>query len=132
MPHHIAIDPERRLVAIRYWGPITRKDFDRVRASLKSNSAFDPSFDAITDLRDADMRQISLADVESIAAQSLLQSTARRAILADRSDQLGLARLYGTLRGIAGRETTRVFWESEDAANWLNLDGLELARFLAP
>src|SRR5437879_13882256 len=98
MSHHIAIDPKRRLVAIRYWGPLRRKDFDRVRAALKANRDFDPSFDAITDLRDADMRQISLADVENIAGESLLQSTARRAILADRSDQLGLARLYGTLR----------------------------------
>ena len=130
MPHHIAIDAKRRLIAIRFWGLLTRKDFDRVRSALKANTAFDPSFDAVTDLREADMRQISLADVENVADQSLLQSTARRAILADRSDQLGLARLYGTLRGIAGKETTRVFWESQEAAKWLNVDGSDLARFL--
>jgi hypothetical protein len=132
MPHRIAIEPARRLLAIRFWGPLTRADFDRARAALKANRAFDPSLDALIDLREADMRRISLADVESIAVQSLLQSTARRAILADRSDQLGLARLYSTLRGITGRETTRVFWELQEAGGWLNLDGFDLARFLAP
>jgi hypothetical protein len=130
MPHHIAIEPKRRLVAIRFTGSLTRADFDRVRSALREHHAFDPSFDAITDLRDADMRQISLADVESIAGQSLLRSTARRAILAHRSDQLGFARLYGTLRGITGQETTRVFWELQEAATWLDLDGFDLARFL--
>jgi hypothetical protein len=132
MPHRIAIDPKRRLVAIRFWGPLTLADFDRARAALQEDRAFDPSFDAITDLREADMRKISLADVESIAGQSLLQSTARRAILADRSDELGLARLYSTLRGMTGQETTRVFWELSEAASWLNLDGFDLVRFLVP
>ncbi len=130
MPHHIAIEPTRRLVAIRFTGSLTRTDFDRVRSALKEHPAFDPSFDAITDLRDADMRGLSLADVESVAGQSLLRSTARRAILAHRSEQLGLARLYGTLRGITGQETTRVFWELQECAKWLDLDGFDLARFL--
>jgi hypothetical protein len=132
MPHQIAIKSERRLVAIRFWGPLTRADFDQARAALKGDRAFDPSLDAVIDLREADMRKISLADVESVAEQSLLQSSARRAILADRSDQLGLARLYSTLRGIAGQETTRVFWEVQEAAGWLKLDGFDLAGLLAP
>jgi hypothetical protein len=132
MSHHIAIEPNRRLVAIRFWGPLTRADFNRVRTALKQNQAFDSSLDAIIDLRDADMRKISLADVEAVAEQSLLHSSARRAILADRGDQLGLARLYSTLRGIAGRETTRVFWELPEASAWLNLDGFDLDRFLTP
>jgi hypothetical protein len=132
MRHHVGIDRERRLVGIRFWGPVTRADFDRVRIALLRDPAFDPSFNVIADLRGADMREISLADVESVAGQSLLQSTARRAILADRSDQLGLARLYSTLRGIAGQESTRVFWEVQEAASWLNLDGYDLAGFLAP
>jgi hypothetical protein len=132
MPHQIAIDSTRRLVGIRFWGPLTRADFDGARAAVKEDRAFDPSLDAVIDLRDADMRKISLADVESVAEQSLLQSTARRAILADRSDQLGLARLYSTLRGMTGQETTRVFWELQEAASWLDLDGFDLASFLAP
>lgn len=132
MHHHIAIDRDRRLVGIRLWGPLTRADFDRVRAALLQDPAFAPSFDAIIDLRGADVRQISLADVESIAGQSLLQSSARRAILADRSDQLGLARLYSTLRGIAGQESSRVFWELQEAAGWLDLEGFDLTCFLAP
>jgi hypothetical protein len=131
MPHQIAIKSERRLVAIRFWGSLTRADFDRARAALKDDRSFDPSLDAVIDLREADMRRISLADVESIAEQSLLQSTARRAILADRSDQLGLARLYSMLRGMTGQETTRVFWELQEAAAWLNLDGFDLAGLLA-
>ena len=131
VPYHLAIDRRRRLVTIRYWGTVTMVDFDLVRVALGHDPYFDPSFHVVTDLRDADMFGLSLSDIHSVATQSLLRPTARRAIIVDTADQLGLAHIYETQRELAGSESTRVFKSLEEAAAWLGIDGFDPAGFMS-
>ena len=129
--HQIVILPEHRLVYTRFSGPTAGAILLGIRIELLQDRAFDPTFDVIVDLRDADLSPLSASDIRAVASRSAFGRLTRRVIVADTQDKFGLARMYQTRRDLAGgREDTHVVTSLAEALEWLRLDPNQVGRLL--
>jgi hypothetical protein len=83
-------------------GMIAREEMFALSATLAGAPGFDPAFNALLDLRGANLSTLTAADIAYLASRSKLDATAQRVIVAHRADTFGLARLYETRRSIEG------------------------------
>src|SRR3954453_21797956 len=82
MAMSVVFHPARRLIYMRVAGSVSREDILGCRQQATQHPAFDPTFDALVDLREADLSQLSGQDIAALAATSTLRPPAGRVFVA--------------------------------------------------
>jgi hypothetical protein len=119
MPAHFALDPEKRLVSVKFDSHVTVPDVLQYLENLKADLRFDPSFDELVDLT-----EVTNTDVDFQSAMMIANSvdpfswTARRAFVAPRPGIFGIVRMYESARGEDG--SIAAFHTMEEAKRWLD------------
>jgi hypothetical protein len=127
MAFTISIHPQHRLIYAKQVGLASREEIIRQRLELSRDPAFDPSFDAIIDLREGDLSALQSSDITSLASTTTLASQSRRVFVADTADKFGLMRMYETRRELSGGdERIRIVATLDQALEWLGLEGVSL------
>jgi hypothetical protein len=122
MPTSFVIHPSHRLVYGRLYGAPTVDEVLAVRQEVLNAPGFDPTFDVIFDLRDADLSVFPTAWVDRLASSTVFHSSSRRAIVADTENKFGLARMFEIRRELSGgTEPILVVHTLIEAFVWLGL-----------
>ena len=107
---------DRRLVVSRVWGAVTKADLLESRESLAAAPGFDPDFDRILDLSEAEMEFDATAVRDLAFALPTIPGTARRAIVASDAALFGMSRMFQSVRD---DPHLRVFRSLGEALRWL-------------
>ena len=93
--------------------------------SLAADTAFNPAFHHLVDIRELVVAAVSDAVVEEAARASVFGRGARRAFVLDEVQYLrsGLARLFEEYAKQAPRQQIKVFHELEMAERWVEFGG---------
>ncbi|HKW63269.1 MAG TPA: hypothetical protein VJN89_12035 [Candidatus Acidoferrum sp.] len=86
---------------------------------ISADRDFDPTFTHIADFTYATLAKISPEEVRQFAEGSIFSPEARRAIIVPNLADYGLARMYETLRDLAGQTGIRAFQTLEEALDWV-------------
>lgn len=119
MPAFYKIDKERRLVMTTASGVLTMAEALGHQTKLLQDPDFDPSFSQLMDLTQVATFEVSISDVRKLAQPKVFSPDSRRAILVDNDYAFGAARVFETLRDIAGEKGIRVFRNLEEALDWV-------------
>ena len=129
MPGYFVIYPSHYLIYSRVTGLISRDEMVALRQRTTLDPEFDPAFDVIVDLREADLSAWSSSDISLMASATALDKSARRVIVADTDDKFGLARVYATRRDLAGGEERILVVHTMAAGlDWLGLHRFDPSR----
>jgi len=120
MPATYWIDVPRRLVLSRGWGVFTEQDLLGHFTTLSVDSAFQPTFSQLADLRHVERAAVSKEFVRRHALEHLFSSMARRAIVVSTADHYELARIYAEFSQYAS-QNVNVFRDMHDAEEWLSI-----------
>ena len=115
------IDKSLRLVLTTAQGVLTGQDIRTHRQSLRGDQNFDPSYNQIIDLRDVVEFAVAATEMPGIAAGSIFNEKSRRAIVAEKDVNFGMARMYEKY-GEADPSQVMVFRDMAEARRWLGLD----------
>jgi hypothetical protein len=122
MPASYSIDPARRMVFSRGWGDLTDADLVGHQVALLADSAFDPSFAQLGDMREiTDESRVTALGVRYLAGHDVFTPWARRAFVAPRPMSFQLARFFALLRTTRGDHAIEVFQELSPARLWVGL-----------
>ncbi len=89
----------------------------------KSRDSIQPSFDHLVDLRGTTRLDVSTEGVHLVSMHSAFNEKSRRAIVAEKDEMFGVARMYQSLRELFKKpDQVRVFYTMEEARHWLGLD----------
>ena len=121
MPTSYIIDKARGLVVNRFWGVLTDDEVRDHRLRLAADTAFNPSFHHLADMRELLVAAVSDAVVAEVARSSVFGRGARRAFVLDEGQYLrsGLARLFEQYAKQAPGQRIKVFHELEMAERWV-------------
>jgi hypothetical protein len=113
------IDPARRRVRVRVVGSLCDQDLVDGDAELRGDPEFDPAYDQLVDLREAEGSAVSSEGVWELANRPpLFLPTSRRAILVATDLGFGMARMFEMMRGEKSG-VIRVFESLDSAELWL-------------
>jgi hypothetical protein len=121
MPASYQIEKSLGLVLSTAQGVLTGQDILTHRQRLRDDPNFDPSYNQLVDLRDVIEIDISVAEMSGIAGRSIYSERSRRAIVAGKDANFGMARMY-ELYGEANPDHLMVFRDMAEARRWLGLD----------
>jgi hypothetical protein len=111
------VDPERRLVIVRFGKQLALADIERYASMLRLNSSFRPSFCEIADLTQVEEVHLQADDFLRLADKTdPFSLEAKRAFVARSSIQKHAARMHKILRTSRNIE---IFDSFEDAERWL-------------
>jgi hypothetical protein len=117
------IDRARRLIEITIAGVYLLEHAQALARSLRADPAFDREFSQIIDCRDADLSNLSTADLREIAADLLSVPGRRIAILSKDSSDEALVRLYATYVQLTeNKSVLRSFHDLDSAIAWIGED----------
>src|SRR5579862_893441 len=123
MPARFEIDVENGVVFSYATDPLSYTDLLRHQDRLIADHRFSPDFDHVADFRDLEPgTDITTDDVRDLARQKIYSSKSRRAFVAPNETLFGLARMFASLREIAGEPNVRVVKTLEDAAAWTTVE----------
>ena len=121
MPASYQIDKSLGLIITKGQGVLTGQDIRTHRQRLLDDSNFDPSYNQIIDLRDVVKFAVAAAEMSGIATDSIFNEKSRRAIVAEKDVNFGMARMY-EMYGEADPSQVIVFRDMAEARRWLGLD----------
>lgn len=101
MPVSVVIHPTHRVLYMRMAGAVSREEIVSQRQQIAQHPHFDPAFDALVDLREADLSNLSGEAIASLAASSTLDRSVRRVCIADTEAAFGVSRMYDTYATMA-------------------------------
>ena len=114
------IDPQRRLIVITYVGAISFDDIRRIQTLAKQDRAFDPLFSVLLDGSHADLSAITDDDLMSIAMNTPMDLTARRAFVVNSAVNRGMAQQFYSLSELRGRSFPFALFDNLEAAiRWI-------------
>jgi hypothetical protein len=117
------IDRARRRIQITIAGVYLLEHAQALARSLRADPAFDREFSQIIDCRDADLSNLSTADLREIAADLLSVPGRRIAILSKDSSDEALVRLYATYVQLTeNKSVLRSFHDLDSAIAWIGED----------
>lgn len=119
MPAFYKIDKERRIVMSTGSGKLTKDDLMGHQDRLLKDPDFDPSFSQLYDFTNATEAAFQTSDIETFAKRDVYSPSSRRAIVVAKDEHYGLARMFQTYREFAGEHGIRVFWNLDDALDWI-------------
>jgi hypothetical protein len=126
MPVSYEIFKEMKLIVSHQTGHTDDDEIMRVYKAMYADPDFDPSYDKLIDLREADSRGRD-PDVLEIMAHfadekySEIQTKPKVAIIAPKDLTFGFGRMYDGMSAKTG-EDLQVFRTAADACNWLEID----------
>ena len=125
MPTSYFIDKARGLVISRFWGVLTDNQVRDHRRSLAADTAFNPSFHHLADMRELIVAAVSDAVVAEVARESVFQRGARRAFVLNEEQyqRSGLARLFEEYAKQAPGQQIKVFHDLGEAEQWVEFGG---------
>jgi hypothetical protein len=117
MPATYRLDTEQRLVLLTLVGVVTGVELDAVRAQIREDPAFDPSFSVLADASALNPAALSGQMVRARAAAPP-PGRMRVAIVAPADAVFGIARMYQMMAEGNGNPVG-VFRTNEEAMGWL-------------
>jgi hypothetical protein len=119
MPATYEIDKQRRLVITTGSDQLTLADALAHQERLLKDPDFDPSFSQIIDLTRATLSGVGAEDIRKVAERNIFSSESHRAIVVSSTLVYGLGRMFEMLRETAGEKGIRVFWDLDEAVEWI-------------
>ena len=125
MPLHVRVDPDLNVIFVYGEGVVTDRDLlQYVKAYLGGEDL--RGHDELFDLSRADLLDLTYAGLaavaEAAAATDPEADPVKIAILVSETLQMGLSRLYQSLReSKGGRRHTRVFLDEAECREWLGI-----------
>jgi len=120
MPASYHIDPERRTIFSSATGVVTDDDLKGHQSRLRSDPAFDRTFNQLWDLRGVAEARVTNGAIRTLADSRSFDAGARRGMVAPQDLVYGLARMFEMLHEQAP-EDLRIFRTLEEAERWLGL-----------
>lgn len=121
MPADYRIDAQRRLISSAGRGAVTDDDLRGHQARLRSDPAFDPSYDQLWDFSQVTRIEVTSEALRELAGSRSFKAGARRAMVTPSDVGFGLARMFQILHDEAPEEL-RVFRDLGEARSWLGLE----------
>ena len=112
-------DIANRTVFSRATGEVTDDDLMAHRAAIRSDPDFEPDFRHLVDLRGVTKMSITADGLGRLLPGSFCGPGARRALVALRDVDYGMARMH---QMAAGPTEKRVFRDMDEALRWLGLE----------
>lgn len=112
---------DQKIMLTTWSGTISDSDLLRFYMGVYNNSHWQPGFDEIIDLRDADLKEISdeaLVNLSELATSCLKGAALKLAIIAPSDLSTSLARIYEAFTHVPN-ESTKVFHHLSEAIEWL-------------
>ncbi len=123
MPINSQIDRSLGVVFTTFQGVVTKEDAVALVERLRTDPAFQPSFNQLVDTRGATRYDLSANDIRTVYSNSAFDEKSRRAMVADEDYIFGLHRMYQTLRETHEKpDQIMVFRDMAEARRWLGLD----------
>ncbi len=123
MPVISQIDSSLGVVFTTFEGVVVKDDILAELHRFDVDSAFQPSFDHLVDLRGTTRLDVSTEGMHLVSMHSAFNEKSRRAIVAEKDEMFGVARMYQSLRELFKKpDQVRVFYTMEEARHWLGLD----------
>jgi len=118
MPPFCQVNPEKRLVSVKFCKKVTARDIEQYAASLRANSLFNADFSEIVDLREVEDLDLSAEEFIRLADEvAPFSLQARRAFVVGNSVQHHAARLHKILRT---QRNFEIFYSLAEAEGWIN------------
>ena len=124
MPADYTIDPHRRLLAVRFWGRVTRDDAVDLRRRVSNDPEFDRTFCDLIDFSDVTAIELSAEDLQHFGGAPLTAQGVRYAMVAATPLAYGIARMFRAYREPHG-VLVEIFHDRASAERWLGLGGTE-------
>ncbi len=123
MPINYQIDSSLGVVFTTFEGVVTREDALALVERLRTDPAFQPSFNQLVDTRGATRYDLSANDIQMVYSDSAFGEKSRRAMVADEDYIFGMHRMYQLLREAHEKPgQIQVFRDMTEARRWLGLD----------
>ena len=122
MPIEFFVDAGRRVVFTVAGGAFSIGDAIGHMDRLRADPAFSPAFNQLADFRDVTEVELSGLDVRTLAQQVVFSPSSYRALIITKGVAFGLARMFATLREIAGEPNLKIVGDMEQAADWVSVD----------
>ena len=119
MPASYKIDKEKRVVLSTAWGSLSFTDALTHKDKLLNDPDFAPAFSQILDLTQVTEVRLSVDEMRAFAEFSVFSPQSRRAFIAHRDLEYGMARMFATLRELRGEKGIGVFRTLEEALDWV-------------
>jgi len=117
-----SIDPNRRMVLVRFGKSLGARDISNYADSLRNNPRFDPSFSELVDLSKVETLELGPEEALHLAdAVDPFLANARRAFVVQSSAPAYAARIHMLLR--AENQNIRIFESMDEARQWLQDGG---------
>ena len=117
------VDTEKRVRVHTVTGPLFLDELMGTLKGIYSSEDFDPAFDVLWDIRDADVSSFSHEEIvrlrDLVTGHWGVEGGSRAALIVSEDLSYGLARMYGSLIESSSASELRVFRNMEDALNWL-------------
>jgi len=114
---------DQKIILTTWSGAISDTDLIRFYMGIYNNSHWQPGFNEVTDLRDAELNHISdnaLRHLSELATGCLKGEGIKLALIAPSELSSDIARLYQAFTHIPN-ELTKVFHHLDEALEWLAL-----------
>lgn len=112
------IDPNRRMVVVRFGKTLRVRDISSYADSLRSNPLFDPSFSELVDLSQVESLELGAEEAMKLADEiDPFSPNAKRAFVVQSSAPAYAARMHKLLR--AENQNIRIFESIDEARRWL-------------
>ena len=121
MPVISQVDSSLGVVFSTMQGVVTAEDIWSQVERLNTDPAFQPSFDHLVDMRGTTRFDVSEKGMHFVSSHSVFNEKSRRAIVAEKDLDFGMARMYEMLRETKP-DQIKVFRDMAEARRWLGLD----------
>ena len=123
MPINSQIDSSLGVIFSTFRGVVTKEDISGQVEGFKTDPAFQPSFNHLIDTRGTTRFDLSSQGMRLVSMHSIFNEKSRRAIVAEKKEIFGIARMYQLLREVNNKpDRVQVFRTMAEARRWLGLD----------
>jgi hypothetical protein len=122
MPINFLIDVEHRVVFTVAIDVFSIADAIDHMNRLRADARYSPFFNQLADFRDVTDVQLSGLDVRTFAKEAIFSTGSRRALVIATPVAYGLARMFATLRELAGEAHISIVRTMPEAADWVRVD----------
>jgi hypothetical protein len=123
MPINSQIDSSLGVIFSTFQGVVTKEDISGQVEGFKTDPAFQPSFNHLIDTRGTTRFDLSSQGMRLVSMHSIFNEKSRRAIVAEKKEIFGIARMYQLLREVNNKpDRVQVFRTMAEARRWLGLD----------
>ncbi len=114
-------DSSLGVVFSTFQGVVTKEDILAQVEMFRTDPAFQPSFNHLIDTRGTTRFDVSTDGLRAVSMHSAFNEKSRRAVVAEKDEMFGMARMYEVFREDAPDQMT-VFRDMAEARRWLGLD----------